>query len=463
MSPAAAVLLVLAPLVAAQDDELRQQFRLKRDLCLVGCARRHYDLAKWCWNVELLPQSTAEVLYALELSDDRHKPSKTALAKMQALDGEFWQKERKPPRAAHVNTYNKKAKSARKADLREHLELAKWAHGKDLVEEAQSVYERILKWNGDPIELDKKGRIKLEKGTVPEDLAELILADAVTINGRLYIRDEFLANLPSFDAIYEATSDELRVRSPLGEELVNDLHALGEALLPILEKDLAGSPVERMELFVFPDRGTFEEYLRGAGLGVLLGADGVADRQTYVAVVCAAGKSDDDLRGLVLHELTHLFHYGVTRAVLPDWYAEGLAETYGGQGSFEWNGKKLKPGGFLAPHRMDSLRNTEALIPLREMLTAEAAPLFAAADKSGAWRFYAQSWAFVRFLRYEAGEETAERFRRWETMATGAALGAEKNNLRSTNAAPAHELFLSLFEKDLTLLADDFEFWLSTL
>jgi hypothetical protein len=33
---------------------------------------------------------------------------------------------------------------------------------------------------------------------------------------------------------------------------------------------------------------------------------------------------------------------------MPDWFLEGLAETYGGIGTFEWNGGRLKAKGHLA-------------------------------------------------------------------------------------------------------------------
>ena len=73
--------LVVTSLADAQSPaELTEMFRYKRDVALVESAKRHYDLGKWCWKNELLSQSTSEVLYALEISDQRHKPSKTALS-----------------------------------------------------------------------------------------------------------------------------------------------------------------------------------------------------------------------------------------------------------------------------------------------------------------------------------------------------------------------------------------------
>ena len=48
-------------------------------------------------------------------------------------------------------------------------------------------------------------------------------------------------------------------------------------------------------------------------------------------------------------------------------------------------------------------------------------------------------------------------------MCTGAALGAEAQNLRSTNAAPARELFGQMFGADLERLEAEFRTYVEQL
>lgn len=439
-----------------QDPKLTNQWCTERDLVLVDAAQRHYDVALWCWQVGLRPQATSEVLYSLAVSDGRFRPAKTVLAKMRELEGEDWKKE--PPRSSPtlLRDHAKRIAKAKEQDLRDHLKLAQWAAGKKLDEEARAVYERLLQREGAPLELDAQGCLRIGKSVIRADYSKAIHDAAVVINGRRYLRDEFLRALPEVGAIFEAGSEALRVRSTLGAENAEHLHALGLTLLPLLEQDLGGRPTERMELFVLARRADYEQYLSSAGLARFAFGSGVADRKTYTAVVCAEAA---DLDALALHELTHLFQYGITRAILPDWYSEGLAETFGGQGTFRRAGEALEVGGMLAPERRALLAKPEALLPLDELLTADASALFP--DRG--WLFYAESWAFLRFLRTEAGADVAARFRRWEQTCTGAALGADAADLRAGDPSAARALFATTFAAELASLEPRFREYLASL
>ena len=247
-----ALFLATAP-AGAQSLDKERVFRQKRDLVLVKSARRHYDIAEWCWRNDLLSQSTAEILYALEVSDQRHKPSKTALAEMRKFDDDFWTKDRKPPHPLKIKAFHRKIEQARELDLRQHRELAVWAYKTRLPDEARGVYERMLRQSGDAIETDDDGCIQLPRGEVPADLSSEILDGTVAINERLYLRDEFLSHLPELGAVFEAESEAVRVRTPLGEETARDLHALCVELMPRLENHLGGRPTRRVELFVFAE------------------------------------------------------------------------------------------------------------------------------------------------------------------------------------------------------------------
>ena len=70
-------------------------------------------------------------------------------------------------------------------------------------------------------------------------------------------------------------------------------------------------------------------------------ADVPAVGSANTALVNGKGKDHETILGIALHELSHLFMYGVTRSMMPSWYSEGFAETYGGAGVYEWKGATL--------------------------------------------------------------------------------------------------------------------------
>lgn len=438
------------------NDALTNQWCVERDLVLVDAAQRHYDLALWCWSVNLRPQATSEVLYSLLVSDGRFKPAKAVLAKMQKLEGEDWKKDAPRPSPAILRDHHKRVSKAREQDLRDHVKLAQWAAGKKLDEEARAVYERVLQREGAPLELDAQGCLRIGKTAIRADYSKAIHDSGVLVNGRRYVRDEFFRSLPEVGSVFEAGSDELRVRSTLGAENATHLHELGLALVPQLEKALGGRPTERMELFVLSRRVDYDLYLEKAALKRFAFGAGVADRKTYTAVVCAEGA---DLDALALHQLTHLFQYGVTRAIMPDWYAEGLAESFGGRGTFTFAGGTLEVGGMLGPERRGLLAKPEQLLPLGELLSADAAALF----PERGWLFYAESWAFLRFLRTHAGPDVAERFRRWEQTCMGAALGADAADMRAGDPSAARALFEETFGAELRELETRFRTYVASL
>ena len=203
-------------------------------------------------------------------------------------------------------------------------------------------------------------------------------------------------------------------------------------------------------------RVDYDLYLEKAALKRFAFGAGVADRKTYTAVVCAEGA---DLDALALHQLTHLFQYGVTRAIMPDWYAEGLAESFGGRGTFTFAGGTLEVGGMLGPERRGLLAKPVQLLPLGELLSADAAALF----PERGWLFYAESWAFLRFLRTHAGPDVAEHFRRWEQTCMGAALGADAADMRAGDPSAARALFEETFGAELRELETRFRTYVASL
>ena len=98
-------------------------------------------------------------------------------------------------------------------------------------------------------------------------------------------------------------------------------------------------------------------------------------------------------------------------------------------------------------------------MPLRELLDADQFAQWKRSKEAGL-AFYAQSWAFLRYLKTGAGDQFAARFEQWESRCIGQALGFQLGTKRSTERGPASALFLELFEKDLDKLEEGFKVWL---
>lgn len=97
---------------------------------------------------------------------------------------------------------------------------------------------------------------------------------------------------------------------------------------------------------------------------------------------------------VVYHELTHSFVQN-TRAGLPLWFTEGIAEYYS---TFRIEGNSMQIGRPVTAHVM-WLRN-EKMIPLEELFaTTKEAVVYNENERIGV--FYAQSWALVHYLLTE--------------------------------------------------------------
>jgi hypothetical protein len=162
-----------------------------------------------------------------------------------------------------------------------------------------------------------------------------------------------------------------------------------------------------------------------------------------------------------MHEMSHLFMYGVTPVVMPSWYAEGFAETYGGEGTFEWKDGALEAAGMLAASHLASVKG-DGYIPIADLIGKDALAMLST-DKGAGHRFYSESWALLRWFRTAAPAETQERFRLWEVACRGAALGARAGEPRSQDTAPATADFSRRFGADLPAIETAFREWLAGL
>lgn len=452
-------LTLLLTLLTTSPAYTQTSFESYKHDVLMDAAQRHLDLGVWCRDHGLTSQATLEFYSAVEVSDKQHPGALRVLGLMTSLDDAFWKEKRKRPSGFTINSYSKKAAKAQLADRKERVALAEFAWKKKMRAEAEAEYESILRRRDAPLEVDSKGRIQVEGSTIPIELSKIFLNGAVAINGELYLRDPFLDLLPNVKAIQQAESESLRVRTVSTIKATNEYHALGEALFPYLQEALLGKPLVRLNLFVFAERATYEQYLASTGQLAYQAVAGLAQSSNLTAVVCSEGLEEAALRGVILHELTHLYTYSMTRAVMPSWYSEGFAELFGGQGTFTWDGTKLEVGGRMADFRLAPLRNRSNRFALAEMLSSDAIGLFAT-DRERALQFYAQSWALLYYLRAHTDKDKRNLFLAWEQRCFGAAVGAQVNNLNASNPKLANDLFRKMFGEDLPKLEEEFHTWL---
>jgi hypothetical protein len=230
------------------------------------------------------------------------------------------------------------------------------------------------------------------------------------------------------------------------------------ALLPALGAELGAVPDRRLQVALLGARADYGRYLDMSGSRAT--ARPTASPTAWPARRSCAARAarPSTCSASPLHELTHLYQGMVCPAAFPSWYLEGSAEANGGEGTFRWDGEKLETGGVLAPARLAELRASP--LALKDLLGGDALALLAS-DKAAARRFYAESWAFLRFLEQGAGEEIAQRLERWRTLCSSSAVGVDFDKPYVMDAAKSSEFFQELFGKDLVRLEQEFTAWLA--
>jgi hypothetical protein len=457
--------LVLSALPVLAQGNNRAEYDKLRTKTLAENGQRHLRLGSWARDQGLVPQATAEFLLAVEVAEGQNPGALTVLGLMRSLDDRFWTERKQRPSRALLDAYDKRAKKARSEDRAARLQIAKFADARKLEDQALRDYRALIGDIDEPLEVDGKGRIVLEVGTVPADLSAKILAQAVQVETKQYLRDEATAGLPDPATIHERVSPELRIRGTLPTERIADLHALGQALLPHLEERVGGRPVQRVQVFVFATRAEYATYLAANAMQRFGNAGGFADYGAQQAVVCAEGTDDLSLQGLFLHELAHLYDYQVAPTALPSWYREAFAESIGGPGAFDWRDGTLLLGGTMTAARRAQLKADIDKFALRELLAADVGALFVS-DVGRAKRFYLEAWGLLEFLRTGAGKGVAARFEAWEDMCRGKALGAGARQPgkreRTLDERDARGAFERLFGSELKTLERDFRAWVAS-
>lgn len=454
--------LALACVLPAQgkpSPKARAAFEKAETKALWAAGQRHVKLGMWARKIGLNAQATKEFMVVREVSNGINTGGDFLLRLQRQYGDKFWKGQLAKIPKKYLKEYARRVKIARKADRKDYFKIATFAHKQKHGDIAMKYFKRLVRTAEQAATIDEKGQIVLDVGKVPADYAVKLDKETVEIGGEKQVRDELLANVPAGAAIHVADGEQLRVRSQLSEAQAGKMQALLTKALPRLEEAVGGTPTRKLEVFVFAKRADFQEYVRRAGYGETT-AFGLMDPHAFGALLCAEGLHPALVRSLALHELAHLYDYAVSRAVFPSWYAEAFAETYGGIGTFKIADDKLELGGVLDPARLKPLAADGGMMPLREMLAMDRARLMQA-EAGLTDRFYAQSWAFLRFLRSEPG--TAEKLALWEARCRGAAVGAEVGKPRAHNQNESVALFDKTFGDDLPRLEGDFRAWLRAL
>lgn len=477
------LLAALAPpgMLAAQrppNERVIAEFDKRRTKVLAEAAQRRLRLGSWCRDMGLVRQATAQFLRAQEVGEGQNPGAVTVVNLMRSLDDAFWKKNRKNPPGRMLRQYDRRARDLDEADREDRFALADWAHDRDLLEQATALYRVLLAEHDGAIVRDEQGRIVLDGGKIPADVAAILASKSVAVAGTERVRDRFLELVPEGGELFEHADQALVVQSQVSTEQARELHALLSLLLPHLADAVGGEPTRQLRVFVFATRESFLGYLRASGYGESHAA-GLTDPQSFVAMVCAEGHGPDVVRAVAMHELVHLYDFAVAPVVFPSWYTEAFAETWGGHGTYRVVDGALEVGGMLQDHELEALRSAldggaragdpaaevdakPALFPLRELIALDANALLRA-DAARAALFYAQSWAFLRYLRTAAGDDVADRLRTWELRCRGGAIGAVAGQPRQRDEMPAARLFDSAFGRDLDELEKGFVAWLRLL
>jgi hypothetical protein len=335
-----------------------------------------------------------------------------------------------------------------------HLNLARLALGIDKEADAREHCLQAIRL-GAEISVDAKGTSKLDKVTLPDALAKWLQDQTVLTASGERVFEAAAGHGLRLQGLQEHRSEQLVVRSDLDARQCQQLHALGMALLPHLEARLEGTSPRQLVLLVFGKRAAYDAYL--ASLGIASAGAGLAEYGSFQTIVCAEDKSDGELHALILHELSHLFFFGTAPAAMPDWYAEGFAESFGGQGTFAWDGKVLTLGAMMQPDRLQAAQ--AAIMPLRELLAGDAEALWRT-DRDKALQFYTHAWAFQRFLR-NADCPWREEFDAFEAQCRGGALGAVAG--KAGDRKPAQAVFDERFGQQIDAIETAFHAWFKKL
>lgn len=435
------------------NDLLVAEYQKRREEELLATGQRHVDLGWSIRDTGLIQQATWQFVRAVELSDGKHQGASMVLNIVRSYGEAFWKKRKKTPSRQSLKDYEKKAAALELEDRKGQIKLAKLANKARLNGRMTEHWQQALRL-GAKVEV-VGGVGKIDGETVPAEFAQWLQEQTTVVNGGQTRFEPAGAKAPRLPNVREVASAQVVVRTDLPGNAAERFHALVTAEWPLLQERLDGAPVRPLQLFVFAKRADYDAYLQACGNGGAQGGSGLCDYGTFQTLVAAEGLPAEDVDALVLHEIAHLYFFGSSPVRMPDWYAEGFAESFGGQGTFTWDGKKLAVGGPMRRDRLDAMK--QAPLSLRDLLAGNAEQLLAI-DHARGMRFYAQCWALQRWLLLPSNPYR-ERFLAWEDECRSAMPGVMTTRSFG-DGAPATAAFERAFGKDLPALENAFRDWL---
>lgn len=457
MSRVLAVLMLVA-VASPQDDRDRAEFEKVRTKTLAEAAQRHLRVGSWARKAGLVPAATAQFLRAQEVGEGKNPGAETVVALMRSLDTAFWRGNLEKPSRARVRNYERRAANCEERNRADWLNLAVHAHRHSLRDHALTYLRKVVAALDEPATWEEDGGLRLGSlGKVPAELANDLVPERNGADARDLV-NSILTGATGIAAIHEVRSLELIVQTDVDEARAKHTHALLTKLIPHLEERTGQRPTRALRVFVFAERADFATWMTARGYKAT-GVNGICDYGSFVATVCAEDLAPPLVDAVAIHELAHLWDHGLSPVVFPSWYVEAWAESFGAPGTFTvTESGALEIGGTIPEHRLATLREPDALMPVREMLRTDAQSLIAA-DRERALRFYAQSLGFLRYLQQHAGEDVAENLKVWEAQCRGAALGARPGVHRLRSEQEAMDLFERIFEAQLDAVETGFRAW----
>ena len=222
-----------------------EEFKEERTKALLECGQRHLEYALELRDKGLTVQSAAQLVLAVEVSEEKHEGANLVLYYMRLYDDAFWKRRVTKVSPVKLETYEKKSAKLRVQDNRDRLEIVRRALARGLDAQAYEETKELLLALDEPLVVDAKGALVLPGGTLGGELATRVQGEAIHINGKPYVRDRFLARLPELTRLYEATSPALRVRSDTSAAEAEELLAAASALFEHLGQDLGAVPDRR--------------------------------------------------------------------------------------------------------------------------------------------------------------------------------------------------------------------------
>ncbi|MEZ6036112.1 MAG: hypothetical protein R3F29_01440 [Planctomycetota bacterium] len=451
----------LAGTAVAQNTraDVRADFEKRRTKVLAEAGQRHLELGSWARDAGLPPQATTQFLRAVEVCEGKNPGATKVLNIMRSYGDAFWRRKLEHPPKAVLNEYQKRATAAEAKSRREHLELAERACKQKITDRAQEHYRTALEL-GAELEFDERSGWRIDKKKIDAELAEWLQGQTTKDDTGKPRFEAAGQKAPRLDNLKVHEDDALQVRTDLPGDAAKQLHALGTALLPHLRTRLDGAPTRQLVLTVFQKHADYLAYLEACGMSSAKVAQGFADYGTFQTLVAAQydngnALGDEELHSISLHELTHLFFHGIAPAGMPDWYSEGLAETFGAQGTFAWDGKTLTVGGALPKERIDAVR--AAKMPLALLVDVRVLVLMGQ-DREKSRVYRAECQLLQRFLMQKDCPWHA-RFEHFEAQCRGEVLGAAATG-KHPDPMPAGARFKQLFGEDLDKLETAFFAWL---